>query len=754
MPGKAGWRALNFQLTAVVAFILSPKNSGLSAMRDRAFGFLKNTDKAKIIELRGEDIPLMVEEYSAKGITAIGLTGEDLLAEYSLGNGGTGIEVIGRIEWDDPAALFGRPTLCLLGPRGKGLSQLPKSLTVCICAKYKNTAEEYLKKLVDRGFTFRKIYASGCVEAGYAGGVSDIVIDIVYSGSAMERSGLEVYEKIQGSNFAIISGKTPESAKIFLDKNESCAGCSPMVLQGMKMLSQADLCRYPEYGKLERKLADYLGINAQEVCVTNGGAEAIKAVFTAFVQKGDGVIMQEPSYFRFELEGKIRQASITKVPFENDFSFRAGGIISQIGEKTRLIVIANPNNPTGTVMAEDDLICIIEKAKGAKVLLDEAYAEFYGKTFAKKIPEYENLIILRSFSKAFGLAGMRIGYAASCRKNTDAIRQTLQTFNVGNIGLIAAGLALEDIQFMEKSVGEIKSNRQYLRARLEEAGARIVPSEANFVLVRLGAGKREVMRALCAARIAVKEFGDSGALADYVRITIGTREECEFVAQAIASALRQRGLIFDMDGVLVDTSSSYQAAAKMTAEFFLGKPISASELWRIKENGINSEWDCVQKLLQEYGIELEMEKIVEKFGQCMENGLFGKEKPLITMETLEKLSRRASLAIVTGRPRKEAMDTLAKFGMAQFFGQIIAMDDLPKNAQKPNPLGLRMAIDKMGTARNTYIGDMPADAIMARAAGVEFIGVRSPRYTEGFEQPLKGAKSILANVNDIAEAIA
>ncbi|GEM_PF-32688 len=750
---KARRPGLILQSTAVVAFILSPKNSGLSKMRERAFGLLKNTEKARIIELRGEDIPFMVEEYSAKGILAIGLTGEDLLEEYCLGQKSESLQILKRIEWKDPSALFGRPTLCLLGPRGKTLEQLPKSLTVCICAKYKNTAGKFLEKLEAQGFSFRKIYAAGCVETGYAGGISDIVIDIVYSGSTMEKSGLAVYEKIRGSDFAVICGKTPEPVKIFLDKNESFSGCAPRVLQSMRMLSQADMCRYPEYGKLEKKLADYLGINSEEVCITNGGAEAIKAVFTAFVQKGDEVIMQEPSYFRFELEAKIRQASITKVPFENDFSFRADNLISQISEKTRLVVIANPNNPTGTVISEEGLIGIIEKVKGGKVLLDEAYAEFYGKTFAGKIAEYENLIILRSFSKAFGLAGIRIGYAVSCRKNTDAIRQVLQTFNVSNLALIAAEKALEDIPFMENCARSVKSNGQYLRAKLEQAGAQVVPSEANFVLVRLGAGKRKVLRALCMAGIAVKEFGNSGALAKCIRITIGNREECELIGEIIARSLKSRALIFDMDGVLVDTSSSYQAAAKMTAEFFLGKKVSPIELQKIKKSGTNNEWECVQKLLQKYGVQTEMGKIVEKFGQLMENGFFGKEKLLITSETLEKLSRRANLAIVTGRPRKEAMDTLAKFGISRFFDKIITMDDLPKNAQKPSPLGLQMAISEMGTDQNTYIGDMPADAAMARAANVEFIGVLSPGYAAGFAQSLKGAKSVLANINDIMEAI-
>lgn len=194
-------------MTRAVAFILAPKNSGLRAYREKALSLFRNLDKARIIDLRGEDIPSMLLEYSKKGRKAIGLTGEDLLREYSLAENRAGLEIAERIEWKDPDALYGKPALCLLGPKGKSISTMPRKLSVCISSKYKNTAEKYLEKLEAEGFVFRKIYVTGCVETGYSEGIADLAIDIVYSGSTMERNGLCVYEKISESDFVVVRWK-------------------------------------------------------------------------------------------------------------------------------------------------------------------------------------------------------------------------------------------------------------------------------------------------------------------------------------------------------------------------------------------------------------------------------------------------------------------------------------------------------------------------------------------------------------------
>ena len=184
----------------VVVFIVVPKNSGLGEYREKALSLLSDT--SCIMEARGEDIPFWVEQFCNKGKRAIGLTGEDLYKEY----GKSKLVIIKKVEWDDKNAMFAKPALCLIGPEGKNIEQIPKSLTVAISSKYKNISERYLKKLERQGFEIEMIFMTGSIEPTCSEGIADMVIDIVYSGSTMKKYGLEVYDIITKSDFLIIGG--------------------------------------------------------------------------------------------------------------------------------------------------------------------------------------------------------------------------------------------------------------------------------------------------------------------------------------------------------------------------------------------------------------------------------------------------------------------------------------------------------------------------------------------------------------------
>lgn len=189
----------------MIGFILTPKNSGLEKYKDLALS-LMDTKNSKIIRVRGEDIPFLVDELIGKGKEVMGLTGEDLYKDYCIQKGKTDSKIIRKIEWDDGDALFGKPTLSFLGPKNKQLENMPKNLSVCISSGYKNIAEKYLKSLESIGFNFKKIFLNGCVELAYSEGIADVIIDIVYTGSSMEESGLKIFDKVMESDFLIIGG--------------------------------------------------------------------------------------------------------------------------------------------------------------------------------------------------------------------------------------------------------------------------------------------------------------------------------------------------------------------------------------------------------------------------------------------------------------------------------------------------------------------------------------------------------------------
>ena len=190
----------------MIVFIVVPNNRSLANYVEETLKYL-GSSKDKIITSRGEDVPFIIDELSQNGKEAVGLTGSDLFKEYQLSKYKTKLVILKTLVWSDKKAVFGKPTLCLLGPKDKNLEELPRNLKVCINSKYKSLARRYLNLLEEKGYKFSKIYLSGSTEAAYCNGLSDLIIDIVYTGASMRNANLKVYDKIFESDFVIIGVK-------------------------------------------------------------------------------------------------------------------------------------------------------------------------------------------------------------------------------------------------------------------------------------------------------------------------------------------------------------------------------------------------------------------------------------------------------------------------------------------------------------------------------------------------------------------
>lgn len=186
----------------MIVFIV-PKNSSLSICKEISKKYIGET-----IEVRGEDVPLFVKKFVQQGKNAIGITGEDLFKEFLLNDKNSGLIILEKVLWQDSACIYGKPALCLLGDRTKILKDLDKNLKVCINKKYAKITKKYLSRLEEyEGFNFEKFYLSGATESSFQEGLSDLVVDIVYSGKSAEEAGLKVYDKIFESDIVIIGKK-------------------------------------------------------------------------------------------------------------------------------------------------------------------------------------------------------------------------------------------------------------------------------------------------------------------------------------------------------------------------------------------------------------------------------------------------------------------------------------------------------------------------------------------------------------------
>ncbi|MFZ0808809.1 MAG: histidinol-phosphate transaminase [Candidatus Sulfotelmatobacter sp.] len=324
-----------------------------------------------------------------------------------------------------------------------------------------------------------------------------------------------------------------------LDFNESTIGCSPRVLAKIRRLNGEELARYPEREPVERKVADFLGLNAEQVLLTNGVDEAIHLLCATYLDPGDEVIIVVPTFAMYAIFAQVGGACIIPVLADDNFTFPVKELLSQISLRTRLIAVANPNNPTGTAVAREFLLQIGQAAPQAAVLVDEAYFEFHGETMLSCVEWPANLFVARTFSKAYGLAGLRIGTLAGNGGQMAMVRRVASPYNVNAVALAALPEALADQEYVAQYVAEVKRSRDFLEQELTSLGLHHWPSRGNFVLVRIGSAYAEFIHALRARGILVRDRNSDPGCGGCVRLTVGSIEHTQTLINAVRDVIAQ-----------------------------------------------------------------------------------------------------------------------------------------------------------------------------------------------------------------------
>lgn len=320
-----------------------------------------------------------------------------------------------------------------------------------------------------------------------------------------------------------------------LDFNESVAGCSPRVLDRLRRLSADDLARYPERAPVERAVAQWLGIDAGQVVLTNGVDEAIHLLCETFLDAQSEALIAVPTFSMYEIYAAATGARVRTVQATDDFQFPFERMLAAITPATRLIAIANPNNPTGAVAPRDELLALANAAPNAAVLVDEAYFDFYGETLVAETARVSNLFIARTFSKAYGMAGLRAGVLAGPATQIPFVKRVASPYNVNAVALACLPEAIADTNYVADYVAGVRRNRVRVESALEALGLRFWRSEANFVLVRIGAAREQFVRLLRERGILVRSRDRDPGCAGCVRITVGGDAETETLLGALRS---------------------------------------------------------------------------------------------------------------------------------------------------------------------------------------------------------------------------
>ena len=315
-----------------------------------------------------------------------------------------------------------------------------------------------------------------------------------------------------------------EASIIKLGSNENPLGPSKKVVDIIKKEAES-VNIYPEdvSGELHLKIAEYIGVDENQVISGNGSDEILDMAVKMFIEKGDTAVIPVPTFSMYRKLVELYSGECAYATLGKDFEFDVNGVMMQITPRTKIVFVCSPNNPTGGAIKEDDLRMILER--NIIVILDEAYGEFADRSFAHLVNEYNNLIVLRTFSKAFGLAGLRVGYGVASPEIIEYMLRIKIPFSVNSLAQKAAIVALDDKEYLESSVSLVKEGRAFLIDELSKIeGIRAYPTQANFVFFEVPGKSEDVVKALQKKGIIVRDCSFAG-LDNHIRVTVGTMEQ-------------------------------------------------------------------------------------------------------------------------------------------------------------------------------------------------------------------------------------
>lgn len=324
-----------------------------------------------------------------------------------------------------------------------------------------------------------------------------------------------------------------------LDFNENTIACSPKVKEALGRISAGALTRYPEREPVEQIVAQHLGVATEQVVLTNGVDEAIHVLFETFLDAGDELLLPVPTYTMYEVYASATDAGAVTVQAAEDLQFPFERLLGAITPRTKIIAVANPNSPSGSVARREQIVEIARRAPDAVVLVDEAYFHFFGQTVMDLVGTVPNLVVARTFSKAYGLAGLRLGVLAGPVELMKWVRRVLSPYSVNSLALACLPPALEDTAYLDWYVAEVLAARGEFEAALDQAGVRRWPSAANFVLVEIGAKHTEFVRLMSAGGVLVRDRSNDPGCDGCVRITIGTREQMREAAVVLGRTMKE-----------------------------------------------------------------------------------------------------------------------------------------------------------------------------------------------------------------------
>jgi histidinol-phosphate aminotransferase len=326
-----------------------------------------------------------------------------------------------------------------------------------------------------------------------------------------------------------------------LDFNENTFGPSPRVMERLRAVTAEGLTKYPEREPVERIVAKHFGLQSEQVLLTNGVDEAIHLMCCTFLEAEDEALIATPSFFMYDVSVQMMTQHLRKVQSDASLGFPFERFMAAITKRTKLIIVASPNNPTGGVVSREHLLAIAAAAPQAVLMVDEAYYHFDGASVMGALAIVPNLIVARTFSKAYGLANLRIGMLAGNAELLKYVRKVSSPYNVNGVALDCLSAAIEDEDYLAWYVEQVRVGRERMMGGLAELGVSYFPSAANFVLMKIGPKHKELVAAMRAHGVLLRDRSTDPGCDGLVRITIGLEEHVARGLGALRASLDDIG---------------------------------------------------------------------------------------------------------------------------------------------------------------------------------------------------------------------
>jgi histidinol-phosphate aminotransferase len=328
-----------------------------------------------------------------------------------------------------------------------------------------------------------------------------------------------------------------------LHQNENTGGCSPAVLDALARLRPDQIGFYPPYESATLAVARYLRVDPDRLSLVNGLDEGIMAAAVGYLRPTENgvraeAIVPEPAFEILALDSEVAGGRVVRVPAAPDYTFQLPRVLDAITPRTRIVFITSPNNPTGIVTPHDAVYAVAARLPpGAIVFLDEAYAEFSGTSFLEQLDDWPNVIVGRTFSKAFGLAGLRVGALAGHPAALDAVRLAIPVYSVNVAATVAVQAALEDLDYMHAYAAQVERSKVLLYAACERLQLRYWKSAANFVLIDAGPRAGTLARGAAMRGVHVRDRSGEPGLEGCLRVGAGLVEHTERCIQVFEEVL-------------------------------------------------------------------------------------------------------------------------------------------------------------------------------------------------------------------------